>query len=279
MRRATSLLSAVVLFGTTTALADESTKACTESFEQTQYLQKDNKIRAAREQANICAREVCPKFVRDECTKWISNLEATQPTVVISAHDDKGADLVDVRVDVDGTLLQSQVSGTAVAIDPGPHTLRFTREGQTPIEQKVVIRVTEKNRVVKVDFPASGAVATTTETSQPSSSSPRGPLWPGLVVAGVGLVSIAASIGIGVSAKNAADDLQKTCAPRCSHDDVSAIDTKVIVSDVLFGVGLVAAGVATWLFIARPGGHDDSHTAFSIAPTRGGAAASLRLSF
>lgn len=269
--RAASLFALAVVLSSTGALADAATtKACTESFEKVQYLQKDNKLRAAREQAAVCARDACPKFVRDECNKWLADIDASQPTVVISAHDDKGADLADVKVDVDNELLQAQLTGTSVAIDPGPHTLRFTRAGQPPIEQKVVIRVTEKNRIVKVDFPAAVAASTTPSDSSASPGSARGPLWPGLVVAGVGVAAIGASIGIGLVASSDADNLRNTCAPRCSHDAVSAVDTKVIISDVLLGVGVVAAGVAVWMLIARPGGHEARTTAFHWVPTASG---------
>jgi len=259
------------------ALADA--KACSESFEKAQYLKKDGKLTSAREQALVCAREGCPGFMRDECTKMVGEIDAAQPSVIFAVRDAKGADLADVRVEVDGAAFAERLNGSAMPLDPGEHTLRFQHAGDAPLEQHVIIRITEKNRVISAQFPATAQTSSTTTTEQSSSArSTRGPLWPGFVVAGVGLALGGVSIALGLDAQSTVNRMRTTCAPACAHSDVSAVDTQLIVSDVLLVAGIAAVGVATVLFILRPGGHEERATV-GIAPTTGGFAGALRVSF
>ncbi len=267
------------------ALADETTtthEECAAAFEKAQYLRKDDKLAGAKQQALVCAREECPGFVRDECTRILSGIESAQPTIVIAARDASGADLADVRVEVDGKPLVDRLNGQALAVDPGEHTLRYTHGSLPPVEQHLVIRVAEKNRLVDVRF-AAGTAKPTATPAAPSSTPAgraRGPLWPAILASGVSVAAVAAAVGTGIDAKSTADALRSTCAPRCVHGDVSAVNTELIVSDVLLGVGVVAAAVATWLFIARPGGHEGHPTAtVGFGPTPDGAAGSLRVDF
>jgi len=278
-------VGALLVVTTSPALADEATKACSASFEKAQYLRKDSKLVSAREQAMVCARPTCPSFVRDECTRILSEIDAAQPTVVFAARDAKGVDLVDVGVEVDGRPLATRLDGSAIPLDPGEHTVRFSRSPEPAIEQHVVIRAGEKNRAVSVQFvsqpsPQPFALDSAAPPPEPRTVKVRGPIWPAIVVGTVGVAAIATSIGFGVDAKNTADNLRNTCAPRCAYGDVNALNTELVVSDVLLVAGIVTVGLATVLLIARPGGHEAAiPTAFSIGPTHDGVAASLRLAF
>ena len=277
--RAAALAALLVLATASPALATDTigAKACSDSFEKAQYLKKDGKLASAREQALVCAREGCPGFMRDECTKMVGEIDAAQPSVIFAVRDSKGSDLADVRVEVDGAAFAERLGGSALPIDPGEHTLRFHHAGDAPLEQHVIIRITEKNRVIAVQFPAASQTSTTVP-EQPAPTKTRGPLWPGFVVAGVGLALGGVSIALGVDAQSTVDRLRTTCAPACAHSDVSAVDTQLVVSDVLLVAGIAAIGVATVLFIVRPGGHEERATV-GVAPTPGGFAGALRVSF
>jgi hypothetical protein len=264
----------LVLATASPALADA--KACSDSFEKAQILKKDGKLSAAHEQALVCAHEGCPGFMRDECTKIVGEIDAAQPTVIFAVRDAKGGDLADVRVEVDGVSFAERVGGSALPIDPGEHTLRFQHAGDAPLEQHVIIRITEKNRVISAQFPAldRGQILERPVVVPKT----RGPLWPGFVVAGLGLALGGVSIALGVDAQNTVDRLRATCAPKCAHSDVSAVDTQLVVSDVLLVAGIAAVGIATVLFIVRPGGHEE-RTTIGVAPTPNGFAGTLRVSF
>jgi hypothetical protein len=268
--RSAALAALLVLATASPVLADA--KVCTDSFEKAQYLKKDGKLAGAREQALICAREGCPGFMRDECNKMLGEIDAAQPSVIFAVRDAKGGDLADVHVDADGVSFAERTSGSAMPIDPGEHVIRFTHAGDPPLELRLVIRITEKNRVISVQFPAAPV-----SRSEPEQKGTRGPLWPGFVLAGAGLVLGGVSIALGVDAQSTADHLRTTCAPSCAHSDVSAVNTQLVVSDVLLVAGLAAIGAATVLFIVRPGGQERATVGF--APTAGGFAGALRLSF
>jgi hypothetical protein len=269
------------LFLGVNAHADDVRKQCADSYEKAQYLQREGKLSAERAELLVCARDACAAFVRTECAKWLGELDANQPTVIFALRDADGNDLTAVRVEVDGALLTETVGGNAFPIDPGEHTLRFSRAAGAPLEQRIVVRLTEKNRIVKAEFPrpvtAPAPVPAKAALPPPAPVSTRGSLAPALVVGGVALGALAVSIGLGVSAKADADDLRATCAPRCAPGSTDPIQTKLIVSDVLTGVGLVGLGVATVLFIVRPG--KSSAPTVGFAPTWGGAAFSLHASF
>jgi hypothetical protein len=283
MKRSLLALSILGAVGATasTARADDARQQCADSYEKAQYLQRDGKLTAARAQLLVCARESCPAFVRTECAKWLGEVDASQPSVIFAVRDADGHDLIDVRVEIDGVLLTDKLGGSAFPVDPGEHTFRLTRSASSaPIEQRVVVRSTEKNRIVRMDFPRE-APAVPTPTSPPSAATvgAKGSLVPSLVVAGVSLASIGVSIGLGISAQSDADGLRASaCAPRCPSSDLDPVRTKLIVSDVLLGVGVVGLGVATWLFFARPGG-DSPKAALSVGPTPGGANATMRITF
>jgi hypothetical protein len=270
-RTAAAALATAALIGALPrdSRADDAARACATSFEQSQYLQKDGKLHDARAQANTCSAATCPAFVRDACQKLLADIDASQPTMVFAAQDASGADLVAVRVDLDGQPLVAQLGAGAIPIDPGQHTLRFVYGDQPPIEQQVLARVSEKNRIVRVVFSAAGrAVASPPVAAPPpaAATSKSGSVWPSLLVGALG----GASVGVGVGAKSEADHLRATCAPRCSATDVSSINTRLVVSDVLLGAGVAVVGVATVMFILRGGGREAQAAAPPVVAMPGG---------
>jgi hypothetical protein len=134
--------------------SDEAAKACAASFEQAQALQKSLRLEAARVAAVACTASTCPAFVRDVCVPLVASIDAAQPTLVLSAQDSTGTDLVSVRVDLDGKLLVPRLGADAVAVDPGEHSVRFIFGAEPPVEQHLLLRVGEKNRAVKATFPS-----------------------------------------------------------------------------------------------------------------------------
>jgi hypothetical protein len=129
------------------ARADEK-EACVAASDQAQTLRDEGKYRAARLQLLACSRDACPGLVRHDCEKWLSDLDANQPTVVLGARDPKGTDAPSTRVLLDGAVLTSHLDGKPIAVDPGEHTFRYEATGAAPVEQHAVIRVGEKNRML-----------------------------------------------------------------------------------------------------------------------------------
>ncbi len=149
------------------ARADDKA-ACVQSSDQAQSLRDEGKYRAARTSLVDCARDACPALVRRDCEKWLNELDAAQPTVVFGARDPKGNDVAGTRVLMDGALLVDHLDGKPTAVDPGEHVFRYEAPGTTLVEQRVVVRVNEKNRVLTAVLMAQTAPASAPAPAAPS---------------------------------------------------------------------------------------------------------------
>jgi hypothetical protein len=244
---------AAVLFADDARADDKA--ACLASYERTQILRKQNKLRAAREELLICARTSCPKLVQSDCAQWMSELTASLPSVVFEARDAQGRDRADVHVFIDGAPVGEQL-GQEVTVDPGPHTLRFEREGSTPIEQEVVVRTGEKGRVVTIRFPepaspAPTAVAKSSDRDRGRSARPL-PLLLSPVLGAAGLAAVGVGSYLAISGSSQLADLRNTCAPHCEQADVDRLNLRYRIAAGVIGVGVVAIGVAVFLYVTRP---------------------------
>lgn len=236
------------------AHADEKA-VCLSAYEKTQTLRKDNKLRAAREQLLVCTRDVCPKLVRVDCTRWMDEVTASQPSLVLSVRDAKGLDRTDARILLDGEALPHL--GQEVVVDPGPHTIRVEVPGEDPIDQEVVVGTGEKNRAVTVTLPEpvkklepAPALATKPLPPPVETRRPIPILVP--VLGGFGVAALGVGTYLGLTTRALRRELRNTCAPHCEQDDVDTLNLRYRISGVAFGVGAVAIGVAVWMFVTRP---------------------------
>lgn len=225
------------------AASAEPKDACITAYEQTQTLRKDGRLVSARAQAEICAREACPALLMKDCSRWMSELDASTPSVVFEARTETGAPLTDVRVALDGAVLTTRLDGQPIAIDPGKHVFRFESGGASS-EETVLVREGEKHRRIR---------ATLAARPEP----PRPAEAPSALPTGVWIFGGAAVVALGVSAAFAIDGLSKKsaledCKPRCAPSDVDAMSASFTVADVALGAGIMAAAAAAYLFLTRP---------------------------
>lgn len=221
----------------------ESKAQCISAYERGQKLKQESKLSRAREQLILCMREGCPALLRSDCEQWFKEVEEAMPSVVIDAKS-KGADVTDVKVRLDGALVAERLDGTAIQVDPGNHVFVF-EAGQGPrVEQRVLIRVGEKNRPIHVTFAAEDKVV-----QKPPASRPIPVLtW---VFGGLGVAALGSFAYFGLTGKSEADDYQ-SCKPYCDQGEVDRTHNKLIAADVSLGVGVVSLGVATYLLLTRP---------------------------
>jgi hypothetical protein len=295
-RRGAFLLTLAILLGPHAALGQPDDKqACTDAYVANQKLRKDGKLTLAREQLLLCAQEACPGPIKADCVKWLGDLEQNIPTVVIDAKDREGRDTTAVRVLVDGQKVAEKLDGRPLAIDPGEHTLRFEYDGADPIEQRIVVQQGAKNRSMSVSFATASATvpepAKNGDTPTPATPDDGPPVhW--AVVAVIGVLSLGAFAtfaGFGVTGKQDADELDRTCGENaedpnlrrtCTDEQIEDVRTKLIVADVMLGVGVATAAVAIGLLIWNVAA-DSSSTAVEVhlAPTVGGAYGGVGLRF
>jgi hypothetical protein len=288
-RLASIVFTIVVAFGPATARAD--TETCLSAYDANQRLRRDGKLRDAREQLLICSQADCPAPVRNECTKWLSEVDATLPSVVFAAQDAFGTDLAAVTVEVDGVVLTRKLDGRAIAVDPGEHVIRWTSEDGVTVQQRVIVREAEKRRLVVAKFPAppedgrtelsaplrrdlaAPAIHPAGSQRGPEPARERAPLdrkrsaiptesW---VLGGIGAAGLASFGFFGWRAWWETDDLRERCAPSCSSSDVDAAKTKALVADISLGVAVLGFGGATY-FVLRQRSEEAASVDVGVGP-------------
>jgi len=197
------------------------------------------------------------------------------------------SDILDLEVTVDGEPFVDSADGKPHPIDPGPRVFRFESPGFEPVEKRHVIRVSIKDRVVSVVLERDEGAADDVETPPASEVSPDSdtaairPVPASVyVLGGIGLVGMAGFGTFTWRYDGQRDDLE-SCKPFCSEADIDEADTSRKIAFVSLGVGVVALGAATALYLTRL--EDDTPDEKALrglmldaGPTPGGATASLR---
>jgi hypothetical protein len=260
MSRRLALAFALVSLTAGSAHADELS-TCVKASEVGQTLRDEGKYLRARENFAVCSRDVCPGIVRRDCTGWLLDVEKSLPSVVISATDG-GHDITDVKVTIDGVAVAGKLEGKPISLDPGAHALHYEHGGQPALDDQIVVRAGEKNRLVKVSFgtlapplaPTTPPLPANKPTTVPAGKPPS-PL--AYVLGGVGVVGLVGWAYFGVSGDADVHNLRSTCGQLhdCSDASVSSARTKLVLADVGMGVGLagVVAGGIVFFATRRSG--------------------------
>jgi hypothetical protein len=247
----------------------EPTKAaCKDAYEQSQAHRQKDELLVARQQLLLCAAPACPNLIRNDCVVWFAQVEQAIPSVVLEAKNE-GGEILDVTVTMDKKTIATQLDGQPIDIDPGLHTFRFEHTGLPPIEQRLIVRAGEKSRLVsaswakpKAEQPADVPARAPAPMERPVPAS----VW---IAAGVGIVGIAGFSYFGLAGNRKTNDLENSCAPFCSTDQVNTVKTDYLVGDISLGVGVVSLGAALVLLLTRPERPVGTETATSTAPRFG----------
>jgi len=265
VKRASASSAIAIILGVALAApvarADASRAACVEAYERAQHLKKEDKLKEAREALVTCAQDACPAATRADCTPWLAEVERSLPTIVVAVNDAAGKDVLGAKIAIDGAPYVG-VEGAAIPVDPGPHKVRVDVGGVT-MEESVVARVGEKLRrvVVTVKSPeaATAPVVAPKPEAPPADPSGRSYVLP-MTLTAVGVVGLATAFGVGVAAKSESNDLRATCAPRCTDDQIGAVETKLLVSDIALGIGIASLAVAVYFWVRPPGSSSPAST-------------------
>jgi hypothetical protein len=276
--RATALVALALTFlAAPDARADEK-EICVRAVDHAQLSRLDGKLREARAGFMTCARPVCPDAIREDCIRWVADVDASLPSLVIEAVWADGRDVTGMKVTLDGQPLPGAEAGRAFTLDPGAHTFRFDVPGAAPVESHNVVREGEKNRILRVVFtPSTLPAAVSTPASMPAAPTPpvvaapvglwRDPKSEGerangshpspiptsaFLFGGGALVGFGGFAYFGLSGTNRLDSLRSTCGHTCNPSDVTSARNQILVGDILAFVALAATGVATWLVVTRP---------------------------
>jgi len=278
------LVTAALALGSSQAGATDVTAECASVYVQAQIFQKDAKYSAAAKAALACAKPTCGEAISGECGKLYDVAQSVTPSLIFAARDADNNELLNVRVFVDGVLVQEKLDGTAVTLDPGVHTFRYEAPGLPPVQKQYAVRTGEKLRILSEVL---GEKHVAPKVKEPPVAPPPPPPPPsvspttlriaGGVVLGVGAIAFTSFGLFRLSAMNDYDTLVNGCSPMCGQEPIDSVRQKLILSTVSLGVGVAAAVTSVTLFAAS-GAKKSSPTA-RIVPRGSGAEAQFVVHF
>ena len=190
------------------------------------------------------------------------------------------------RVTLDGQPLPAAALGVERFVNPGTHDIVATAANHS--ENKMVVEAPEgeTQRVNLVVEPAEGSAPVPTPTpepepevelppKQPSVGDGKGMRTAGLILGGLGLVSlVVAGVtgGLYLAAKSDADDACPggVCATEEQRDAAQQGHTMGLVNTITLPVGATALGVGILLYALAPSGGDDITLLPTVHPEHAG---------
>jgi hypothetical protein len=261
MRRRFALAALASTLFATNAMAQDKA-ACLEASAKAQDLRDAHKLLATRDQLQICAADACPNVVREDCKTWLDEVDRAIPTVTITAKDDAGAPLVNVKVVIDGKVATSRLGGT-IEVDPGKHHFHFEGAGGGVWNQDLIVGQGEKGKPIAIVLTRPTASAgeqpppdddeTPPDTSLRGSSSGSGLRTAGFVVGGVGVGGLLLGGIFGILAIDAKSSANCDAAGFCDADPLDRAKAMALGSTVSLIVGgaLLATGLTLVLVAPR----------------------------
>jgi hypothetical protein len=226
--------------------ASASTLACIQASEQAQSLKRAGDLVGSKAQIARCSAAECPAVMRKECFVWMDEIERMQPSVVVTAHEGKH-DVSEGNVSIDGKEIVGALNGVAIDLNPGPHKLVCTMGAKTS-SVNVVVALGERFRIIDCAFEAEMPVGARVEAPV----LPRRTPWFALGLTGAGVVAGAVALGFHASAIAKRDSVRDSgCAPSCSSDDRTTINTRETVAGAALGIGVAAVATGGILLLSH----------------------------
>ncbi|HSC87593.1 MAG TPA: hypothetical protein VLC09_10000 [Polyangiaceae bacterium] len=247
------------------------------AYETAQEARRDGRLRQSRELLRECSNKTCHRVIRTDCTRWLSEVEAAVPSVIIRVESADGEPLDEARVILDGGEPLRANTGRAVELDPGSHRVHVEWTHHEPADVEFSVADGSHDQEVRVVLHPPKPTTPAPVAAPAAEPTSAAPTWPVYVFGGVGLAGFGALIGFGTAARSGETGLE-TCSPGCTPEQIDAVKLDYVLANVGLGVGI--AGVTTavaWYFW---GPRDTtSPVQVGVAPRPGGALASVNGTF
>ncbi len=287
--------------GDSAARAAPPSKArCVEAHQQMQQMQNANRLIEARNWARTCVHHSCPGPIVTDCAQWMSELDRRLPSVVFQVRLD-GHHCPSATVVVDGTRVRDWTRGEALVLNPGEHHFRFELPSYPPVDESMLVTEGMRYRLVSADFEtpapeaASAPSPTTAGNRTPASADTRrersapddgaasaerpipASFYALLGLSAAGFVTFG---GLAMAGKAEQTNLEKTCSPRCTDDDMARMRQFYLLGDLGLGVGAAALIGAGVVYLTRPvAAPEPTPTSVSLGPLPGGGMATITRHF
>lgn len=217
---------------------------CSEQLREARELKYAGQLLLARPLAVACAESLsCEPETQHGCRQLLATLSDQIPSLVFSIRDERGLETDQVSLYVDGELRVQSLPNTPLELDPGTHELRAELRGGNSRSLRVVLAPGEQLRRISLSFeppkpPAKRAVSGT-------------PRWLTLSLGTLALASAGSFAYFASDGRARVHELETGCAPRCEPGPVSDMRRAMLVADVSWIVGVLAAGGATWSLLSE----------------------------
>jgi hypothetical protein len=247
---------------------------CPKSYANVQFAKRDLKLSLAREEARQCISQ-CSSAFRKECEDWLSEVEQSMPTIVISARTAEGRDLTEVSTTMDGSVLAGKADGSPLQVDPGEHHFSFSRAGAAAVEQTLVIRAGEKNRNVPVVL----TLAPVAAPGLPLGQTPATPIDRGVpsephrnwtlpvLAGGIGALGLITAGVLGVTVLASISTCEGTFNKRCAtQEEWDSLSTRKTLTNVALGVGVLGVVSSGVLYLLTAPAPSTSSKTWTLSP-------------
>jgi len=284
-----SLCAIVAVLASATPVQADEIEECAAAAEKGQDLRDQSKLVEARESILRCAQSTCPKMVRGDCEKWLPEIEARIPTVVLHVVDDAGSDLVAVKVERNGAAWLDKLDGAAIQMNPGATKLKFSAEGFEPVDKEIVVAESQRGRIVEIALKRAGSSGAPSPTAPDDIAEADDGGGPGILpwaLLGVGVAGLGTFAVTQILASGEVSDVEDGCGKTktCADAELDPIRTKLTISAIGLGVGIAGVGASIAVFALMSGGNDKRDARAIqfvpvVGPTAAGAFVDVPLSF
>ena len=246
-----TLVPLVLAFSVPGPAAAAEFEACRAAAVDAQRLRAEQHLLEERKRLLSCVDPTCPEVIQASCREWLDANDAARPSIVLTAQDSLGNDLLGARYAVDDSAEDQAVDGNALEMDPGHHRVRGTVPGLPPQEIEILVAVGVKRRAVSLVWqrphaevapPARNLEAIETRAIETRPVPPH--VW---------ILGAASSLALATAGVFGALAWQKYGDLHANHlGDQQPLPTYRVIGDVSLGIGVVAGAIAVWQYLARP---------------------------
>ncbi len=236
---------------------DESKQRCVAAYEAAQVLMRKGNLTEAKAKLVYCGGAHCPAVMQGGCERWLSDVEASLPTVVFHVKPSSGALSGPVSISIDGGNSVT-LDGRAISVDPGEHQVAFSAQGLVGTTKVFVFSEGEKLRREVVVLEAKPVLNTDAKDphrsrqDRPAAEQPEnsgGGLTMPIVVAAS--VAVLGGVGVGYfGLKARAEDRDLgACTPDCSQTSVDTAKRDYLLANISLGVAAASLATAAVLVV------------------------------
>jgi hypothetical protein len=243
----------------------EEENTCFDRHELGQELRQAGKLVESRAAFLQCAASNCPSAVQRDCDRWAREVSAALPKLSVRVRF-AGKARNDASIEIDDEP-RADALASAVALDPGLHRYRVRLAGARSVEGELTLHAGEPAHRLSL------------ELEPPDDGSRRVPTlsW---VLGGVGVAGAAGFLGFGLSSRSLEHELEHTCAPLCTNEQIDGVRQRSVIANVSLGVGLASLASAAALYLLSDPEQPPAEqppVKLGVVPVAGGALGNVQL--